>query len=427
MKISDLRGILNYVPSFREKIFVLAVDGEIIEHENFVNLVLDIAVLRSLNIKVIIVHGASYQIRQLSSQQATPFSNDDGTGITDDNTLKLSLLAANRLTHEIMEALTSSDLRTAYANCVIAHPYGIVGGVDHLLTGKVEKVDTEFLLSLLNSGVIPIVPPLGFDGDGKTYRVNSDGVALAIAEAVKANKLIYLTTVDGLPNHGTIFSQLGVLEAKQYLKENTDKLSGILDSKLRHCIRACENGVARAHIINGKQDECLLGEIFSNVGVGTMIYANEYQAIRKAQKKDVSNLLSMIKHSIQNEELVKRTRAEIVAQLQDYYVFEIDKNLVGCVALHIYPEQETGEMACLYVKNSHENQGIGRKLMQFVETTAKEKGLKKLITLSSQAFMFFQQKAGYSEGGIDDLPPIRKEKYLKSKRNSKILVKPLQG
>ncbi|MDZ4742289.1 MAG: amino-acid N-acetyltransferase [Verrucomicrobiota bacterium] len=427
MKISDLRGILNYVPSFREKIFVLAIDGEIIEHENFVNLVLDIAVLRSLNIKIVIVHGASHQIRQLSGDQNQPYSNDDGTGITDETTLKLSLLAANRLTHEIMEGLTSSDLRTAYANCVIAHPYGIVGGIDHQLTGKVEKVDTEFLFALLNSGVIPIVPPLGFDGDGKTYRVNSDGVALSIAEALKANKLIYLTTVDGLPNHGTIFSQLGVIEAEQYLKENSSTLSNVLDSKLRHCIRACENGVARAHIINGKQDECLLGEIFSNVGVGTMIYANEYQAIRKAQKKDVSNLLSMIKNSVQSEELIKRTRSEIVSQLPDYYVFEIDKNLVGCVALHLFPEQQAGEMACLYVKHSHENQGIGRKLMQFVETTAKDKGLKKLFALSSQAFMFFQQKAGYVEATADDLPPGRKEKYLKSKRNSKILVRSLVG
>lgn len=425
MKISDLRGILNYVPSFRDKVFVLAIDGEIIEHENFVNLVLDIAVLRSLNIKVIIVHGASEQIRQLARSQGITPSNDDGTGITDEATLKIALTAANRLTHEIMEALTSSDLRTAYANCVIAHPFGIVGGINHQLTGKVEKVDVEFLLSLLNSSVIPIVPPLGFDGDGKTYRVNSDGVAQAVATAVRANKLIYITTQDGLPDQGTIFSQLGVAEAKEYLKDHSKDLSPTLISKLKHCINACDNGVSRSHIINGKQDECLLSEIFSNVGVGSMIYANEYQAIRKAQKKDVSNLLSMIKNSVQNEELIQRSRSEVIAQLSDYYVFEIDKNLVGCVALHPYPGELTAEMACLYVKPSHENQGIGRKLMQFVETTAKERGFKKLITLSSQAFMFFQQKAGYFDGDADDLPALRKEKYLKSGRNSKILVKNL--
>src|SRR3954462_9023028 len=106
IKLTDLREILHYVPRFREKVFVISIDGEIVEDENFANLLLDIAVLRSLNIRVVIVHGASYQIRMLASQLGENISNADGAGLTDATTLKIALTAANRLTHEIIEGLS---------------------------------------------------------------------------------------------------------------------------------------------------------------------------------------------------------------------------------------------------------------------------------------------------------------------------------
>jgi amino-acid N-acetyltransferase len=177
MKPTDLRGILQYIPQFREKTFILAVDGAIVTDENFATLLLDVAVLRSLNIRVVLVHGASAQIRALADEQKITPSDLDGSGITDAATLKLALHAANRLTHEILEGLSANDLRAASTNVITAHPMGIIQGVDHLFTGKVERVDTELLQSLLAQGVVPVIPPLGFDGDGKTYRVNSDGVA----------------------------------------------------------------------------------------------------------------------------------------------------------------------------------------------------------------------------------------------------------
>ena len=177
------------------------------------------------------------------------------------------------------------------------------------------------------------------------------------------------------------------------------------------------------HIINGKVDEGLLAEVFSNEGIGTLVYMNEYQQVRRAMKKDVRSILQLTKESVASEELVKRSRAMIEKSLGDYYIFEIDKNPVGCVALHVYPEQKKAELACLYVKASHENQGIGRKLIQFVESKAREMGLNELITLSTQAFTYFQSKGGFIEGSPDDLPPARREKYDQSGRNSKVLVK----
>jgi amino-acid N-acetyltransferase len=273
--------------------------------------------------------------------------------------------------------------------------------------------------------VVPVIPPLGFDGDGKTYRVNSDGVALAVAEALKAIKLIFITSSDGLICNGQLVRQLILAELEKLLLTNTAGFAPEILSKAQHAAAACKAGVPRVHIINGKVDEGLLAEVFSNDGIGTLIYANEYQQIRPAKKKDIRAIQLLTKAAVESDELVKRSRAVIEKSLGDYFIFEIDKNPVACVALHVYAEQKKGELACLYVNPSHENQGIGRKLIQFVENKAREMGLGELLTLSTQAFTYFQSKGGFAEGTPDDLPPARREKYDQSGRNSKVLVKKL--
>ncbi len=425
MKPTDLRGILQYIPQFREKTFVLAIDGAVVTDENFATLLLDVAVLRSLNIRVVLVHGASAQIKLLAEEQKFSASNLDGAGITDAATLQLALNAANRLTHEILEGLSTNDLRAVCPNVIIAHPLGIIQGVDHLFTGKVEKVDVEMLQTLLTQGMIPVIPPLGFDGDGRTYRVNSDAVAVAVADSLKATKLIFITAQDGILVQGRLIRQMLVADLESVIAMQKNDIAPELLSKALHAVTACKAGIPRVHVINGKVDEGLLAEVFSNEGIGTLIYANEYQQIRRAMKKDVRAIQLLTKAAVESEELVKRTRAVIEKNLADYFIFEIDKNPVACVALHVFPEQKKGELACLYVNPLHENRGIGRKLIQFVESKAKEMNLTELITLSTQAFTYFQSKGGFSEGTPDDLPPARREKYDQSGRNSKVLVKNL--
>jgi amino-acid N-acetyltransferase len=426
VKLTDLRGILQYIPQFREKTFILSIDGAIVTDENFATLLLDVAVLWSLNIRVVLVHGASAQIKVLAGEQNIKASDLDGGGVTDAATLNLALTAANRLTHEILEGLSANDLRAASTNVIIAHPMGIIHGVDHLFTGKVERVDVEMLQSLLSQGVVPVIPPLGFDGDGKTYRVNSDGVAVAVADALKAIKLIFITSQDGLRYNGQLIRQMLVAELQKLLQQNVAGFAPEILSKAQHAAAACKAGIPRVHIINGKVDEGLLAEVFSNDGIGTLIYANEYQQIRPAKKKDIRAIQLLTKASVEAEEMVKRSKAVIEKSLGDYFIFEIDKNPVACVALHVYPEQKKGELACLYVNPSHENQGIGRKLIQFVENKSREMGLGELLTLSTQAFTYFQSKGGFAEGTPDDLPPGRREKYEQSGRNSKVLVKKLK-
>jgi len=426
VKLTDLRGILQYIPQFREKTFILAVDAAIVTEENFANILLDVAVLRSLNIRVALVHGAAEQVQALAEKQGVHASNFDGTGVTDAPTLQLAIDAANRLAHEILQGLAANDLRAACSNAIVAHPVGILQGVDHLFTGKVERVDTELIHMLLNQGIVPVVPPLGFDRDGKTYRVNSDSIALAAAEALKATKLIFMTSQDGLRHNGQLIRQMLVEDLQKLVQSESGGFEAEMVSKARHAAAACAAGVHRVHIINGREDEGLLSEVFSNEGIGTLIYANEYEQIRPAKKKDIRAIQLLTKKAVEVEELVRRTRGEIEKNLADYYIFEIDKNPVACVALHVYPAREQGELASLYVDPSHENQGIGRKLIQFVENKAREMGLAELIALSTQTFTYFQSKGGFAEGTPDDLPPTRREKYDHSGRNSKVLLKKLK-
>jgi amino-acid N-acetyltransferase len=426
VKLTDLRGILQYVPQFREKTFVIAVDADIVRDENFANILLDVAVLRSLNIRVVLVHGAAAQIRVLAEKQGLQASNLDGTGVTDAPTLQLAIDGANRMTHEILEGLSAHDLRAACTNAIIAHPLGIIQGVDHLMTGKVQRVDTELLQTLLDRGIIPILPPLGFDGEGKTYRANSDSIALATAETLKAIKLIFLTSQDGLRHHDQLIRKMLVADLQKLIQSAPGGFVPEMLSKAQHAAAACAAGVERVHIVSGREDEGLLAEVFSNEGIGTLIYANEYEQIRPAKKKDIRAIQRLTKKAVDAEELIRRTRTEMEKNLADYYIFEIDKNPVACVALHIYPEQRQGELASLFVSPAHENQGIGRKLIQFIETKAREAGLNELITLSTQAFTYFQSKGGFAEGTPDILPPARRAKYDQSGRNSKVLVKQLR-
>ena len=425
MKLPELRGILQYVTRFRDKIFVIAIDGKIIGSENFANILLDIAVLRSLNIKVVLVHGAGLQIEQAAQDQGINVSSSDGTGVVDETTLQLSINVASRLTNQIMGGLTQVDLRAAYANCIIAHPFGIVHGVDFQFSGKVERVDVQMLELFLNQEIVPVIPPIGFDGEGRTFRVNSDLVALEVAEALHAAKLIFLSPYDGLILEGQRIGHLVAPELEELLKKIKAYLPKGLLSKLEHAAQACRYGVPRVHLLNGNVNEALLAEIFSNGGVGTMVYSNEYEQIRRLYKKDIRAVISLIQQSIRSEELVRRTRAEILADIDDYWILEIDRHIVGCVAMYPYPEQKMAELACLYVSRSNENQGLGRKLMSFVENLARQRGFSQLIALSTQAFVYLQQKGGFVEAGPEILPPGRRAKYEASGRNSRILVKNL--
>ncbi len=418
---TDLRGILQYVPQFRDRTFVVAVDGAAVADENFGNILMDAAVLWSLRIRTVLVHGASVQISALADERGVVPSDLEGSGVTDAATLDLALTASNRVAHEILEGLNAADLRAAVTNAVIAHPLGILKGVDHLFTGRVERVDVELLQTLLANGIVPVVPPLGMDGEGRTFRVNSDSVALEVAKALSAVKLVYMTTerrparrrrdrpadrgrragrrapagggpagagLEGPPRRGRLPRRRAAGARHQRPRRRRAARRGLLERGHRH---------ARLR--------------------------QRVPADPPRARGDVRAIEQLIRSSMESEELAPRTRAMIERELADYYIFEVDKNPIACVALHLYPEEKKGELACLYVRSSHENQGIGRKMTQFVEAKARELGVETLLALSTQAFNYFQSKAGFTEGTPDDLPPARRARYDASGRRSKVLLK----
>jgi amino-acid N-acetyltransferase len=431
-RLTDLRETLRYVPRFRDRLFVIALDGAVISDENFRNLLLDIALLRSQRIGVALVHGASLQIRRLAERTGQTPSNLDGTGVTDPATLELARLAAGRTSQDLLEGLASNDLRGALSNALVAHPAGILQGVDYQFTGRVERVDSGMLEALLEKDIVPVIAPLGFDGEGHIYRLNSDHVAVEVARALQAVKLIYLTTHRGIPSLGeesargeSIFRHMPTGEAELFLKRHRSELPPDLLSKLEQAVKAVRSGVPRVHIIDGRVEEGLLAEVFSNEGIGTLIHANEYEGIRPAHKKDIGALLALIQGGVDKDELIRRTRADLERQINDFFVFDVDRTPVACAALHIYPEYGKAELAAVCVDSRFENQGIGGKLMRYVEERARALGVEELFCLSTQAYNYFQQKGGFTPGTPDDLPPVRREKYDKSGRRSLVLLKKL--
>ncbi len=423
MTFGDLRGILQYVPQFRGRLFVVSVDGAVIASPGFSNILLDLAVLHSLNVRIILSYGAAFQIRHLAEARGVTISNDNGSGRTDDATLEVAIDAISRLTSRLMQDLTSVGLRAASPNALIARPAGVIAGTDLEHTGRIEKVDTAGLTALLSEGMIPLVPPLGFGAKGDTLRVNSDAAACEIGTSTKASKVVYISSDQILEPGGNRIARLSVEEAKALAASPGGSLPPGLASKLRYGARACENGVPRTHVVDGTQEEVLLAELFSNEGVGTMIHEDDYVSIRPATSADVPEMVSMMRQSVEDTALLARTREEFLDRLDDFFVLTVDNHVVGCVALHDLGSQ-VSELACLYVKREHSEQGYGTRLVTFACEEATKKGARRLIALSTQASRFFVSN-GFEIAGTDALPPTRLSTYLAAGRNARILVKSL--
>jgi amino-acid N-acetyltransferase len=426
IKPTDLRGILKYVPRFQDQIFIIALDGSIVADENFGNLLVDIAVLRSLAIKVVLVHGVSHQLQELSVMRNIPITDSYGSGVTDAATLDLAIRASSRVSHALVEGLTQNNLKCAVTNAIRALPTGILRGIDQQFTAKVERVDTEFILTLINKGIVPIVSPIGFGPDGRSLRVNSDLLAAELAEALHATKIIYLTPAAGLEIDGEIKRDISVEALRSILKDKSEQIGATSLSKAIHAIKAIENGIPRVHIVDGRVFDGLLNEIFSNEGVGTLIYGNDYQQIRKANRRDVRQIYNLTRGAVRREELIYRTQQAIEKNIDQFYVFEIDENIIACVSLYFYPDKpQLAEVGSLYVLPFYQNRNIGRKMVDYACMMAKERGATTIVALSTQSYSFFTSILNFEETDKEMLPEARLKLYEESGRNPKVLVKKL--
>ncbi len=424
IKPTDLRGILQYVPRFQGQIFVIAIDGSIVADENFGNLLVDIAVLRSLGIKVVLVHGIGHQLLELSALRNIPVTNSDGTGVTDAATLDLAIRASSRVGHIIMEGLTGSALKAVITNAVRAVPVGIIKGIDQQFTGKVDRIDKELLTALIERQVVPLVSPVAFGPDGRSLRVNSDLLAAEMAEALQATKIIYLAPSPGLEIDGGVEHEISVDALRTLLSEHPEKIAESSRSKAAHAVKAIETGTPRVHIVDGRVFDGLLNEIFSNEGVGSLVYGNDYQQIRKATRRDARLVYNLTRNAVKREELLHRTQQALEKNIDQFFVFEVDEAIVACVTLWFYPDQpETAEVGSLYVMPFYHNRGIGKKMVEFACLQAKERGAKRVIALSTQSFGFFSNVCGFEESTKDILPEARLKLYEENGRNAKVLVK----
>jgi amino-acid N-acetyltransferase len=424
LKPTDLRGILKYVPRFQGQIFVIAVDGSIVADENFGNILVDIAVLRSLGIRLVLVHGISQQLQELATLRGVAITNADGTGPTDAATLDLAIRASSRISHLILEGLTQNSMKAVITNAVRALPVGIIKGLDQQLTGRVERIDKDLIKELIAQQIVPLISPLAFGPDGRSLRVNSDLLAAELAEALSATKIIFLTPFPGLEIDGEVRREISVEALRTLLAEKPASLAETSTSKAAHAVKAIETGTPRVHILDGRIFDGLLTEIFSNDGVGTLVYGNEYQQIRRATKRDVRLIHHLIRNAVRREELVHRTQQAIEKNIDLFYVFEIDENIIAVVTLYFYPDRpQLAELGSLYVMPFYHNRGIGKKMVEYACLQAKERGAGEVIALSTQNFGFFTNSCGFEETTKDVLPENRLKSYEESGRNAKVLKK----
>ncbi len=428
VRFGDLRAILQYVPVFRGQTFVVAVDGAVLAAGHLSHLLLDLAVLQSLNVRVALVYGAGHQIRALGMERRVELTTVDGTGRTDAATLEVSIDAISRLSSTLMQALTVAGIRTASANALIAHRAGMVGGVDQEFTGVVDRVDAQSLMSFLEQGILPLVAPLGYDRQGVTLRLNSDSAAVETALALRAAKIVFVTLGRVLDSRGEQIRHVGVEQAEALVeRDGFPEFPPHLLSKLRHAAKACRERVPRVHIVDGARDDALLAELFSNEGIGTMVYADAYQEIRPAGPGDAASIHAMIRSSVVEQELRDRSVEELAREIGDFFVIEVDGNAVGCMALHLYPELQAAELACLFIRRSHENQGYGRRLVAYAIDRARREGAGRLFLLTTGARSYFERLAGFREGRPEDLPEERRSIWEASGRRSQVLFLDLRA
>ena len=351
-------------------------------------------------------------------------SDSTGTGVTDAPTLDLAIRASSRVSHALIEGLTQNNLKCAVTNAVRALPTGILKGVDHQFTGKVDRIDTDFITSLIDKSIVPIVSPIGFGPDGHSMRINSDLLAAELAEALHATKIVFLTPDPGLIIDGEVKHDITVEALRDLLKDHPERIADSVRSKAAHAIRAIETGTPRVHVVDGRIFDGLINEIFSNEGVGTLVYGNDYQQIRTATRRDIRQIYNLTRGAVRREELIHRTQQAIEKNIDQFFVFEIDENIIACVSLYFYPDKpQLAEVGSLYVLPFYQNRNIGRKMVEYACMRAKERGAKTVVALSTQSYSFFTSVVNFEEADKDILPKARLELYEESGRNPKVLVK----
>ncbi len=432
--VAALRGCAPYVHAHHGRVFVIAFEGEAAERADFDQLLYDVGLLHSLGVKLVLVHGARPQINQQLALRGVEPRYSGGLRITDRPTLEAVKGAVGSLRMDIEARLSTSlastpmggaRIKVASGNWITARPVGVRDGVDHQFTGEVRRVDVDTIRQVLDQDRIALLSPVGYSPTGEIFNLRAKDVATAVAAALGADKLVFVLSSD--PNQWKLADDTG--DAGQLSLAGAEALLSQVSAAedrayLQSAIAAGRGGVKRVHLIAAAVDGALLRELYTRDGEGLMLYADaEYEATRDASIEDVGGVLQLIQPLEQRGVLVPRSREQLELDIQHFNVIVRDGLVIACCALFPYAEAGMGELACIAVHPDYQRAGHAAALLKRVETEARQLGLKKLFSLTTQSPHWFIER-GFAESGIEALPQER-QKFYNWQRNSKVLVKSL--
>ena len=435
------RSVAPYIHKFRHQTFVVGLTGEAIAAGKLHNIAQDLAMIKAMGVKIVLVHGFRPQVNEQLQAKGHQAKYSHGIRITDSVALDCAQEAAGQLRYEIEAAfsqglpntpMADSTVRVISGNFITARPVGIVDGVDFEHSGLVRKVDVAGIQRALDMDALVLLSPFGFSPTGEAFNLNMEEVATSVAIALKADKLLFLSEVPGIRtdpeapegDDNPIDTELPLAQARQLLarvppsQRPTDTAF-----YLQHCVKACQGGVERSHIIPFAVDGALLLEIYVHDGIGTMIVDEKLEELREATADDVGGILQLIEPFEKDGTLVKRDRTEIERDIANYTIIEHDGVIFGCAALYPYPEKRTAEMAAVTVSPQSQGTGDGEKLLKRIEQRARNLGLESIFVLTTRTMHWFI-KRGFVQVDPDWLPEARKRKYNWDRR-SQVLVKKL--
>ncbi|HSS46636.1 MAG TPA: amino-acid N-acetyltransferase [Burkholderiales bacterium] len=427
-----LRSVAPYIHAFRGRTFVIAFGGEVVGGGGFVELTHDFNLLHSLGVRLVLAHGARNQIeaRLKAFRHASRYVR--GLRVTDDTALQCAKEAVGRIRVEI-EALLSmglpnspmagAQIRVASGNFVTAKPIGVIGGVDLQHTGEVRKVDAQAIQQRLGDGEMVLLSPLGYSPTGEIFNLMLEDVATSAAIALHADKLIFLMDEAGVTDtSGVLLNELTARDAEKLLAKS-GKLAGDVQLFLPCAVRACSQGVPRAHLLSRHVSGAVLLELFTHGGIGSMVTQSGLEKLRQAHIEDAGGILALIEPLEKEGVLVRRSRARLEREISRFSVIEHDSVIIGCAALYPFPGDGAGELACLVVSEDYRNGGYGGTLLKHVEKQAREAGMKRLFVLTTRAAHWFMER-GFRETGLEQLPKEKQALY-NYQRRSKVFLKRL--
>ena len=426
------RRAAPYINAHRGRSFVLAFGGEAVADERFSSLIHDIALLHALGVRLVLVHGARPQIEARLPPATGGARFHDGRRVTDDAALAAVKEAVGCVRVEIEARLSMGlvntpmsgmQLRVSSGNYVTARPLGVREGIDFRHTGEVRKIDAQAIAHQLDLGHIVLLSALGYSPTGEAFNVSALEVATATAAALKADKLILLGEGTPQAGAGRLPRQMSLDEA-QALAQGDGRLDPPLRRHIQAATQACRAGVSRVHLLERRDEDALLRELFTRDGAGTLISAETYEGLREAGIDDVGGILALIAPLERSGVLVPRSREQLELEIGRFQVIERDGMIIACAALYPFPAEAVGELACLAVHPDYRNGGRGDTLLRQMEARARALGLRRLFVLTTHTAHWFVER-GFVQGDLAALPVRRRDLY-NYQRNAKIFVKDLE-